>query len=257
MCLIFIAYQQHPEWPLIIASNRDEFFQRASLPGHFWAPQFNLLGGRDQEQGGTWLAVNRNGRFAAVTNFRDPKQGTGTRSRGFLVHDFVAGEQSPADYLQGLTGTDYTGFNLLLGSVKELYYGSNRGRPVEQLSGGIYGLSNHLLDTPWPKVVNGKLEFTKLVQENTVDIEGLFNLMGDTEEAASGLPETGIGEDQERYLSSRFIPARRRDEVNGFDGYGTRTTTIVLMNRHGGGHWLERNHNPEAPNRTETLAFQW
>jgi len=258
MCLIFVAYQQHEQWPLILASNRDEFFQRASEPGHFWAPQFNLLGGRDQEQGGTWLAVNRAGRFAAVTNFRDPAQTMGERSRGHLVHDFVAGEMSAGEYLQQLKPEQYTGYNLLLGDTQSLHYSSNRGPGDQTLTAGVYGLSNHLLDTPWPKVTEGKQLFAEMVADAEFTVDRLFDLMADYQPApADALPDTGIGADAERHLSSRFIPGWQPSPSEKLQGYGTRTTTVVLMNSQGHGHWFERNHSATAINRSETLGFSW
>ncbi len=258
MCLIFLAYQQRDDWPLVLVSNRDEFFQRPSLEGHFWGPQFNLLGGRDQEQGGSWLAVNRNGRLAAVTNYRDPKQPLGTKSRGLLVNEFVEGDQAPADYLAGLEMDAYTGFNLLLGDVDQLYYASNRDDQPQALGAGIYGLSNHLLDSPWPKVTGGKEIFTELMQSEEVDVERLFDLMTDHQIAPDEqLPQTGMGDQVERHLSSRFIPAWRNRELTNYSDYGTRTTTVVLMDRQGRGRWFERNHTTDAVNQDKTLAFTW
>lgn len=257
MCLIFCAFQQHPQWPLIVVSNRDEFFQRPSLEGHFWAPQFNLLGGRDQEQGGTWLAAHRNGRFAAVTNYRRPNQAPGLRSRGFLVSDFVDGTDSAADYVQQLTPGDYTGFNLLLGDIHELHYAGNRELANQRLTPGVYGLSNQVLDSPWPKVREGKALFSKLISEPDIPVEALFNLMtDDTQAPLADLPETGVGQDIEHHLSSRFIPAKRPGAIPLMDGYGTRTTTVLMINQ-AGGQWFERNHSEAAINNNRTLAFTW
>lgn len=258
MCLIFLAHQQRQDWPFVLISNRDEFFKRPSKEGHFWEPQYNLLGGRDQEQGGTWLAINRNGRFAAVTNYRDPKQALGSKSRGLLVNNFVAGEQPPADYLGSLTMDEYTGFNLLLGDVNQIYYSSNRGDHAKALTPGIYGLSNHLLDSPWPKVVSGKERFSELIAESELDIDALFNLMTDQETAPEEqLPQTGMGNEVEKHLSSRFIPAWRNGELTNYEDYGTRTTTIILMDKNGRGRWFERNHTTEAVNNNRTLSFTW
>ena len=258
MCLIFFAYQQRQDWPLVLVSNRDEFFKRPSLEGHFWQPQYNLLGGRDQEQGGSWLAVNRNGRFAAVTNYRDPKQPVGSKSRGHLVNEFVEGQQTPESYLNGLKMDTYSGFNLLVGDTTQIHYASNRGAKPQALDEGIYGLSNHLLDSPWPKVVSGKAEFAELIARDELNIEHLFDLMTNQETASEDtLPQTGMGNEVEKHLSSRFIPAWRNKDLVNYDDYGTRTTTIVLMDKNGRGRWFERNHTPDTVNNDRTLAFTW
>lgn len=263
MCLLFVALGQHAKWPLILASNRDEFFHRPSQPGHFWAGQCNLLGGRDQEQGGTWLGVNRQGKIAAVTNFRAPGEAKGKHSRGLLVRDYLTGEQAAGEYIRQLSATDYSGYNLLLGDARQLYYTSNRTPPPQTatpnpapqpLAQGIYGLSNHLLDTPWPKVESGRAAFAQAIQPAQVQVEQLFELMSDSRQAAErDLPHTGIDLAAERWLSSRFIAPVEFAQRS----YGTRTTTVILMRADGSGHWFERNHQPDGINRRETLAFSW
>ncbi|BFM09125.1 NRDE family protein [Halioxenophilus aromaticivorans] len=252
-----------------MASNRDEFFSRPSLPGHFWAGQCNLLGGLDQEQGGTWLAICRQGKIAAVTNYRDPSQAEGKLSRGHLVRDFVASNQSARSYLASLTPSQYSGYNLLLGDAQQLFYSSNRGPILEPLSAGIYGLSNHLLNTPWPKLRHGKADFERAIHQANFNVERLFDVMLDDEPAAdSDLPNTGIGLPAERFLSSRFIAGgdaalQQNPELANHSNqhrllnYGTRTTTIVLMDNNGGGRWFERNHTLNSINRTKTVAFSW
>ncbi len=258
MCLIFVAFNQHPQWPIIIASNRDEFFQRPSKASHFWAGQCNLLGGLDQEQGGTWLAVNRQGRFAAVTNYRDPSQPQGQLSRGHLVRDFVAGTVPPSDYLNGLSPSLYSGYNLLLGNSQALHYGSNRGPQSQSLNSGIYGLSNHLLDTPWPKLTAGKAEFSEAIRQPDFTVDQLFEVMSNDAQARDEqLPNTGVEQAAEQVLSARFIHAGQGNSDSALHNYGTRTTTIVLIKAQGGGHWFERNHSPAGINTQQTLAFTW
>ena len=243
---------------MIIASNRDEFFQRPSLPGHFWAGQCNLLGGLDQEQGGTWLAVNRQGKFAAVTNYREPGQPPGRLSRGFLVRDFVAGEHRAPAYLDSLNPENYSGYNLLLGNPQTLYYSSNRGARQQSLMQGVYGLSNHLLDTPWPKLTTGKAEFSDIVRQPDFTVDQLFQVMSNAEQAADDqLPDTGVSLAAERILSARFITPGQGEPSSALHQYGTRTSTVVLLNAQGGGHWFERNHCLAGINNRETLAFSW
>lgn len=260
MCLIFVAMQQHSKWSLILASNRDEFFHRPSQPGHFWAGQCNLLGGQDQEKGGTWLAINRQGKIAAVTNFRAPNQPQDKNSRGLLVRDYLVGSQTPGDYISSLPVQDYNGYNLLLGDAKQLFYTSNQTpnpKKLQPLTAGVYGLSNHLLDTPWPKVETGKKAFAKVIAQQDFSIDQLFTVMCDATQAADQqLPDTGIGQATEKILSSRFIPGRPVGPAEQ-NWYGTRTTTVVLMEANGNGVWFERNHSLDKINDTETLAFRW
>ncbi len=156
MCLIVFAWRQHPDFPLIVAANRDEFYERPTLAADFWADHPEVLGGRDLKEMGTWLGITRKGRFAALTNYRDPLHvRADAPSRGWLVRDFLTGERGAEDYLARLRdrGAAYNGFSLILGDAAGLYYYSNRGEEgPAALAPGVYGLSNHLLDTPWPKV---------------------------------------------------------------------------------------------------------
>ena len=154
MCLIVLAWRQHREYPLLLAANRDEFHRRPAAPADFWPQQPALLAGRDLEAGGTWLGISRSGRFAAVTNIRDPDaQGSAPRSRGELTRDFLAGAAPPAAYLDAVAARrgDYLGFNLLLGDSEALWYlhggGASWAAP-RRLAPGIHGLSNAALDVP-------------------------------------------------------------------------------------------------------------
>lgn len=258
MCLIFLAHQQHSDWPLIIASNRDEFFNRPTQPGHFWGPQFNLLAGKDQEHGGTWLAVNKNGRFSAVTNFRDPNQSLGKISRGQLVTDFVNGNAGALDYLQNINPEDYTGFNLLVFDGKDLGYTSNKSDGPKLLEPGVYGLSNHLLDTPWPKVVSGKRTFAEIIDQTDVDIEELFSLMTDTQRAdIEDLPRTGVSTELEHHLSSKFITPTADNIPDSHGNYGTRSTTIIMIDKNGHGVWHERNHESGEISTETAVEVNW
>lgn len=228
MCIIFVAYQVHKQYPLILAANRDEFWQRPTQPAQFWPDAPHILGGRDLLAGGTWLGVSRQGRVAAVTNYRDPQQREAERSRGELVSRFLMTKE-PAAYLRQVVEqrAAYNGFNLLAGSLTELYYYSNRladnkAKPV-LLTPGVYGLSNHLLDTPWFKVEKGKQALKGILAAKTLSPEHLFKLLTDRELAPDHLlPETGIGYELEKRHSPIFI----QDAT-----YGTRSSTIVLMSR--------------------------
>ncbi|WP_077213544.1 NRDE family protein [Bacillus dakarensis] len=224
MCLILFAYQQHPVYKLIVAANRDEYYQRPTAPAHFWGDYPEVLAGRDLEKMGTWMGVTTNGRFSALTNFRDPKQTTeGKRSRGELVLNAL--RKDPKEYLMDLEKTDhlYPGYNLLAGDMNELFYYSNIGKKLMSLTPGIYGVSNHLLNTEWPKVKIGKAGMSHIIKEQQEDVltENLFALLQNSERAEDHLlPKTGVSVEMERILSPMFIKS---------EGYGTRASTVMLM----------------------------
>lgn len=233
MCVLFIAYRKHPRHPLIVLANRDEFYDRPTAPAAKWDDHPQVTAGRDLVAGGTWLGIADAGRFAAVTNFRDPHRPNGSVSRGRLVADFLFGETAAEEYIStvALEAENYSGFNLVVADREDLYYFSNAaGEPPERLAPGIYGLSNHLLNTPWPKVSSGLAAFEQLIENEEISKEAAFALLADETLAAdSELPETGIGIEKERLLSSIFI----RSSI-----YGTRSSTLVLA---GGDGNLELN----------------
>ena len=227
MCVIYFAFDTHPEHPLILLANRDEFYDRPSQPAHYWADEPDIYAGRDLVGGGTWLGVTRSGRFAAVTNFRDPTAPTGHRSRGELVSNFLKSNRTAVEYLQSLQrdSADYSGFNLLVGQissdVREICYFSNRGGDIKSLTPGIYGLSNHLLDNPWPKVARGKFRFEQLLESEKVTPESFFDLLTDQELANDAdLPSTGVPFEIEKAISAIFIKT---------PGYGTRCSTVLTF----------------------------
>jgi uncharacterized protein with NRDE domain len=229
MCVIFLAFDRHPEYPLILLANRDEFYDRPANPAAYWQDFPNIFAGRDLVGGGTWLGVTKQGRFAAVTNYRDPKAPAGTVSRGNLVADFLKTNEPGAEYLKNIqaVAARFSGFNLFAGEInagkKELFYYSNRGEEIKKLNPGIYGLSNHLLDTPWPKVEKGKARFAGLLKDAEISREGLFELLSDETLAADGdLPHTGIPYAAEKALSAIFIKT---------PGYGTRCATVLTIDR--------------------------
>lgn len=227
MCLVLFAYGQHSRHPLVLIANRDEFYDRPTAAAAFWSDAPAIYAGRDLVAGGTWLGVTESGRFAAVTNYRDPTAPAGELSRGALVSDFLRSCEPAGRYLEGVrrSALRYSGFNLVAGEINdtqdELWYFSNRGDGPRRLAPGIYGLSNHLLETPWPKVTRGKERFGRILNDDMVDVERCFELLTDADAAADDeLPQTGVGVERERVLSPIFI----RTPV-----YGTRSSTVVTI----------------------------
>lgn len=244
MCLIFVAWRVIPGCPLLVAANRDEFHARPTRAAEFWPQAPQVLAGRDLEGGGSWLGVTRGGRWAALTNYRNPAElsgvGADKRSRGLLVRDVLTGESSPAAALTELSAhpETYRGFNLLLGDGAGLHYYSNRGAAPRALPAGLYGLSNHLLDTPWPKVAEGKRALAALLARGRPREEELFALLADRTLAPDGLlPATGLSPDWERRLSARFIQTPE---------YGTRASTLLLVHEGGRARFIERSFGPDG-----------
>lgn len=239
MCLIFLAHRIHPRYRLALAANRDEFYRRPTAPIAPWNDFPEIVAGRDEEGGGTWLGIAHRGRWGAVTNFRDraelaPHQG---KSRGLLVVDLLRESRSLEDFFGGLAtrAGAYRGFNLLGGDDESLWYHSNRNGPPRRLEPGHYGLGNHLLDTPWPKLTEGKKAFIAELERSDLNIENLFQLLSDTSRPPDDrLPDTGFGIDWERILSSRFI---RSPE------YGTRSSTVLLIEYSGKTLLVERTYD--------------
>lgn len=241
MCLILFAIDAHPQYPLILAANRDEFFARRTQSLHWWQERPDVLAGKDLEAGGTWFGVRRDGRIAAITNYRQPSDMTWPTSRGQLAHDFLFGDATPLQFLQQLekTADQYAGFNLLLGDKGSYWHFSNRSeKPPTQVTAGVHGLSNALLDTDWPKVSRG-CDALRHELKGDVSIKALFDILTDTQIAAdSELPETGVGIDKERFLSPLFI--RSAD-------YGTRASTILTLNRNNEIAIHHRDFVPDEP----------
>lgn len=235
MCLILLAHRVHPQFPLIVAANRDEFHGRPAAAANFWTDRPQVLAGRDLEAGGTWLGVSKSGRFAAVTNFsEEPVEPLPPRSRGALVSDFLAGTMPPGPYLDGIArqAEAYRGFNLLLGDGDDLWYYSNRLPRPQLLEPGTYGLSNHLLDTDWPKVKRGKSALAVFEEvEQHPDVEELLLLLADESTATEAeLAASGLDPDHARRVTPCFI----RGPV-----YGTRASTVVLAEASGPTRFVE------------------
>ena len=235
MCFIVLSYRQHPRYRLVLATNRDEFYARPTAPAAFWDDAPSVLAGRDLQGGGTWLGVTRAGRLAALTNVREPHRHLDDApTRGALVADYLTGMMQPRVYLDAVRqeAARYNGFNLLLGDTKDLFYFGNRAADIQPLEPGLYGLSNHLLDTPWPKVERGKKALAAALRNDVVDPETLFAFLADTEQAPDEtLPDTGVGLEWERLLSPIFIAS---------PAYGTRVSTVVLVDHLGHATFAER-----------------
>lgn len=237
MCLIVVGWRVHPEFPLVVAANRDEFYARPTALASSWNDTPDVLAGRDLEAGGTWLGITKQGRFAAVTNVREPGATPGRLSRGELTRHFLQGKQSAASYLADLEHSAYSGFNLLLADSQGLYYASNRGPLAQNLEPGVYGLSNHLLDSPWPKLVTARQRFSAALTR-LPDKKSFFDMLGDDEIVPdSELPDTGVSLDWERRLSAIFV--RSPD-------YGTRASTVVAVNASGTVFFEERSFAPNG-----------
>jgi uncharacterized protein with NRDE domain len=235
MCLILAAWHAHPDYPLVIAANRDEYHARAAAPASWWPnpPGPAILAGRDLNAGGTWLGVTRDGRFAALTNYRDPQRlKPEAPSRGAIVPETLREPVPASPRLQQLHahGADYNGFNLLFGDRQQMAVFESVPETGRLLSPGVYGLSNHLLDTPWPKVVTAKAALGEALSQ-LPDETALLALLRDTRTADDDqLPRTGVSEDWERLLSSAFIRA---------EDYGTRCSTIIAIHRTGEARFSE------------------
>lgn len=240
MCLILFAHHAHPAYRLVVAANRDEWFHRPTAPAAFWPDAPHVLAGRDLEAGGTWLGVTRTGRFAALTNFRDAEsRRTDLPSRGALVSGFLNSDASPDEYLRALRAEAgrYNGFSLLVADARSMRYFSNRENDARELPAGVYGLSNHFLDAPWPKVRTGKARLAAQLN-GSMSAEGLLEVMDDTHPAPDDeLPRTGVSLDWERQLSPLRIRAGE---------YGTRSSTVLLVSTEGEVSYLERSFDPSG-----------
>ena len=239
MCLALIAFAAHPRYRSIIAANRDEFHARPAAPAAWWAEGF--LAGRDLEAGGTWLGIDRRGRVALLTNVRDPsRRDPDAPSRGAFVPRILASDAAPSESLPALVRDTarYNGYNLIAGDAGGLMWGSNRAAAPVGLGPGIYGVSNALLDTPWPKVERTKNAFRRWCSAGAVDLQVLFALLHDTERAPDAmLPATGVTLERERMLSSPFIVGR---------DYGTRCSTVVTVEHDGAARFIERSFDAEG-----------
>lgn len=247
MCLIAIATRIHPLYPLIIAANRDEFYHRPTAPIDFWQDHPNILAGRDLEQNGTWLGITKTGRIAAITNFRAPASvDPHAPSRGLLVSNFLSSNQPPESYLHAIknSGKQYNGFNLIVGDMHQLWWYSNKNTDsvnsnIVKIKPGIHVISNHLMDTPWPKTQKIKAGIQNIChRNNAIDPEDIFQVLADKNRPPDDkLPDTGVGLEWERILSSVFVFS---------DIYGTRSSAVILADASGQIMFAERTFKPQG-----------
>jgi len=249
MCLMVFAIQAHPQFPFVFGGNRDEFYRRPTEPAHWWtAGDVAIWGGRDLEAGGTWLAIDRGGRLAAVTNVRDPGAARGARSRGGLVTGFFEGGLAPRTYLEEVAARadEFSPFNLLVADLRsgpECLFLSSTDRRILEPGPGIHALSNATLDAPWPKVTRIKEGLRGLLSRpeglEALELESrLFDLLRNRERAPDpDLPATGVPLEWERALSAIHIET---------PDYGTRSSAVILLDGAGGIRHQERGFAPPA-----------
>ena len=258
MCLWLLAYEASSDFPLVLAGNRDEFFKRRSRPAYFW-PEYRLdiLAGQDFSGRGTWMGVTKKKRLALVTNIRDPKAlKEKATSRGLLPLEFLATEIAPQAFFEGLLARveNYNPFNMLAGGTDGLFCLSSQAGKIEAITPGIHGLSNASLDTPWPKVFKGRAAMPGLLKGlkagKEPDPEPFFHLLADTAPAQdSKLPNTGVGLEWERALSSLFVST---------PDYGTRCSTVYIADSSGRAWFFERTFGPNGPDDIElSLRFSF
>jgi uncharacterized protein with NRDE domain len=252
MCLILVALKSHPLYKLIIAGNRDEFFERPTAQATFWEDVPDLLAGKDLRAGGTWFGITKQGRIAAITDYRDPALlKSNAPSRGELVRNFLLSDEKPLAYINGIAqkAHEYNGYNLIAGNIDELYWFSNLSDESRFLKPHIYGLSNRFLDTPWPKVVRAKTALQRLLSEEKYPSpEQFFSILSDRSIADDkSLPDTGVEIEWERMLSPIFVTSQ---------DYGTRSSTILLVDQHDRVMFVERTFAVGSQYKTAKFEFQ-
>jgi uncharacterized protein with NRDE domain len=250
MCLIVCAWQASAAFPLVVAANRDEFYQRPTAPLAVWDGPSGIAAGRDLQAGGTWLGYTRDGRFAAVTNYRS---GGGhdvrPKSRGWLVTGFLEGHDRPQTYGAEVArdAASYGPFNLLLADPSELVYVAGATGEQRRLPPGVYGLSNHLLDTPWPKLEKATRSIAGALEKLSAPEDLLAPLLDRDQAPEPQLPETGVSLEWERMLSSIFVQSPT---------YGTRSSTVLTRDAHGAAAMLEVRFGPEGETGRTKLRFE-
>ncbi len=255
MCLILFSYAKHPHYKLVLASNRDEFYARPTLPLAKWSGKKTFWAGKDIQNNGSWMGITKDLRIAAITNYRDPSLiKKDAPSRGLLVRNYLESNQLPFDYLNEIkpTAVNYNGFNLIAGDRDELYYFSNVSGKIEKIVPGLHGLSNRFLDTPWPKVKNGKEKLAAILsQPKAIESDDIFALLNDKSIAPDQeLPDTGVGLELERMLSAIFIKS---------ENYGTRASSIILIDKDDRVTFIEKSYIKRGIDSFETklTKFDW
>lgn len=251
MCLIFLSIDNHPKYKLIVAANRDEFYARKTAAAQYWKDYPEVIGGRDLEAMGTWMAMAKSGKLGMVTNYRDLKNiNPNAPTRGLLVSDFLINAYQAEEYLKEihLKADQYNGFNLVVGTIEQLYYYSNYQSKIIKLEPGTYGLSNALLDTPWPKVKRGKEKFKSVIDQDKIAIDSIFEILRDERIAPDDqLPNTGLDMERERALSAMFIKT---------PNYGSRCSTVVLVDYNNSVTYSERVYDLDTFS-FEQNQFNW
>lgn len=252
MCLIVFAYKVHPHYPLILAANRDEFYNRPAKTASFWNNHPDLLAGKDLKAGGTWMGITKSHRFAALTNFRDMKSiKKDAPSRGHIVTDFLTSTESAPEFFESIKDEahKYNGFNLIYGMVDNLYYFNNQEIELQQIDPGCHTLSNAFLDTEWPKTDQALSDFKKVISADTPDRDKLFGLLQNTKRFPEHLlPSTGLDRERERLVSSVFILT---------DDYGTRCSTLLFANPGQNTTFIEKTYKPGTVEPVNTAEFNF
>lgn len=236
MCLIGIIYNKHTDYKLVIAANRDEFYDRQTAHADFWKEYPYLLAGKDLEQGGTWLGITKKGKFAALTNFRNPNNTlAGAPSRGLLVKNFLINDYSPTEYLEYLekAGDEYNGFSILLYDLNEFCYFSNKDEKSIEFESGIFSLSNGSINDKWPKMKEIEKNLNVLTDERNISNKLFKILMNDKPFPENQLPNTNIALEWEKVLSSIFVKSQN---------YGTRCSTVITIDYQNNIHFFEKTH---------------
>lgn len=253
MCLIVFGYKSHPAYKLILAANRDEFYGRPTRKAQFWSEEQSpeLLAGKDLEAGGTWMGINKNGLWGALTNYRDPSWlRENPPSRGALVLDYLKQKAKASDYLKSLlpNAALFNGYNLLLGDINGVFHYSNVTDAITELEAGIHGVSNALMNTSWPKLDQAKKELSEVIQHNDIDLERLFEILKNEHKPPENLlPDTGIPKEWEKAVSSVFIKT---------DNYGTRCSTLLLIDHENKATFIERRYDPATSSVIEENTFK-
>lgn len=253
MCLIAFSVDQNPRYKVILAANRDEFYNRPTRKAQFWEKEGfqNILAGKDLEAGGTWMGINRNGKWAALTNYRDPKNiKENAPSRGDLVLDYLKNDLDADSYIKKIEqkAGSYNGFNILLGKGSNVLHFSNENELVTKLPPGFHGVSNALLDTSWPKLNAAKTDLKQVTLNGDFDNEDLFTLLkNDAKADDKMLPSTGIPYEWEKAISSVFIKT---------ENYGTLCSTLLLIDHYGNAEFIERRYDAQTSNIIEENAFE-
>lgn len=238
MCTLFLAWHVRPDLPLALASNRDEAYERPTAPAAFWEDCPRVLAGRDLRAGGTWGGATTEGRWAILTNLRAPRWmgHAAPRSRGALVREYLCGSEAPGAFAARTAAEreHYGGFNLLVGDLEALYYGSTEMAEPRPLEPGVYGLSNAALGARWPKLERGEAAFRRWVEDGAEDDEAMLAVMQDRTRAPDeALPDTGVGLELERLLSPIFITS---------EGYGTRASWLLTFRADGSARFVEQTY---------------